>query len=340
MPKEPAIPSTIAEYLGRRVDAGEVIIPTHRNSAKIPICPFMGQECSKLKSDDPKHPICSLRTKDGIYIVCSDRLIPARAKTVTPEHKHILSKVSELVFPGSTTAEVLYRRQAGLKIGPRSNVYLDYVLVHQKSGRQHRPVILEVQGGGETSNTGTMTRLVTSWANNQARTNKELAQPLYEVKTKTGHKPKKVYVNGIPNNAWKRQLDQVLLKATIAESFGGAFALACGSVLFDYLLRRGLTGTDWFDQWAVVIVELKEVPSTAPGAVPFTTGRAIFMSYSDFVESIQSYSLPDNLTSPFYGKYTTLEDRIVVIDDDQDGSTKRNSVDSATEAVVGAAEGS
>jgi hypothetical protein len=104
--------------------------------------------------------------------------------------------------------------------GESRQIFLDYVLV----GQDHvtggwEGVLLEVQGGGETSSTGAISRHVEEWSVDQNRTNEQLRAPIRKVGI-------------IPNNAWKRQLEQVFRKAPLALAHGGKFALAMGEVLF------------------------------------------------------------------------------------------------------------
>lgn len=92
-----------------------------------------------------------------------------------------------------------------MAVGKGKRVVLDYVLdARPTSYTGQSKVILEIQGGGETSSTGGMTRHVTNWTNENSPTNSILRQNL----------PK---VGIIPNNAWKRQLEQIGRKYAVAK---------------------------------------------------------------------------------------------------------------------------
>ncbi|NOG39065.1 MAG: hypothetical protein HND43_06680 [Armatimonadetes bacterium] len=255
----------------------------------------MGGPCSKITGSKSYHPVCSVRTASGEFFpVCSDRLVPAKARVLTSEHLEILAQVASALFPGVDESSVGFRRQVGSQLGEKRQVYLDYVLSLNETpfiGRSR--VILEVQGGGETSNTGTISNHVTQWMDQPERTNEMLRQP-------------QNHVNIIPNNAWKRQLEQVFRKAPLARAFGGGFALVMGSVLYEYVRRSVKSGSTWYPDWDVALVELAEQPSSATKSVAVSAGRSVFMSYSDFVASVSENDDVDRLRNPFQGVYTTL----------------------------------
>ena len=214
----------IAEYLGNRTDVQTPnIIPSRLGGRPVPICPFSGGACIKLAHNPPLQPVCSVRVYDRNFdgrpfIVCSNRLIPAQAKTITSAHTAALGSIIETVFPGVNAGGVGYRRQTGVTLNP-GRLILDYVLqvdpsVGFTTGRDR--VILEVQGGGETSNTGTITRYVADWIASPRPTNAFLGAPLTTEYLRKHLGTAKVNVPGIiPNNAWKRQLEQILKKGGV-----------------------------------------------------------------------------------------------------------------------------
>lgn len=287
---------SIAEYLGQRVD---VIAPRIRPSmvgavgALVPTCPFSGGLCSKLDGRKPYPPVCSVRANGELFVVCSDRLVPAKARVLTASHLALLGDVTSLLMPGADEALVGFRRQVGVTLNRRM-VFLDYVIALNDpdySGR--RAVILEIQGGGETSNTGTISRHVQAWSADKGRTNAMLGEPLPRVGI-------------IPNNAWKRQLEQIFRKAPLAGKFGGAFGLVMGPKLFDYVHNAiGLEG-GWFPDWEIALIEIKERTSLEPGPVPVESGRAFFMKYSDFVSRVSSFEIPEDASNPLVGDFSTL----------------------------------
>lgn len=177
------MPLSVAEYLGQRTDI-EVydIIPSELGGDLIPTCPFSGLACRKLNANPPQHPVCSVRVHDKNergrpFIVCSDRLIPAKARGLSPSHIAALASVTQVVFPGANTGDIGYKRQTGISVGS-NRLVLDYVLQVRPSVNYSvgpTKVILEVQGGGETNATGSITRHVTDWASRDNSTNRFLA---------------------------------------------------------------------------------------------------------------------------------------------------------------------
>ena len=130
-----------------------------------------------------------------------------------------------------------YRRQVSLTVGKGKRVVLDYVLdARPTSNTGQSKVILEIQGGSETSSTGGMTKHVAKWAKESRPTNTMLRQNL----------PK---VGIIPNNAWKRQLEQIGRKYAVAKRFGGALALVMGEVFFDYVRNLFPPDCPYFPEW-------------------------------------------------------------------------------------------
>ena len=306
----------IAEYLGSRTDVETSrIIPSVRGGVPVPICPFSGSACIKLGHNPPLQPICSVRVYDRQYngtpfIVCSNRLIPAQAQTFITSHTDALASIAETVFPGVDAANVGLKRQVGISLKP-GRLILDYVLhVDPAVGFTAGPdrVIVEVQGGGETSNTGTITRYVDDWIAQRPRTNAFLAQKLDTGYLRSHLGVSKVNVPGIiPNNAWKRQLEQILKKAVLARDFGGAFALVCGEILHDYIMRSVPSNKEYFSAWQVALIGISEVPSAHPGAIPITqVSRAVYMTFSEFVMALENFTLPADLPDPFHGNYQTL----------------------------------
>ena len=300
MRKWERMPISVAEYLGQRTDVDTpTIIPSALNPTLVPTCPFMGKPCSKLGGKVWYHPICSVRENGVVFVVCPDRLIPARAQSLTPSHVAVLANVAQVLFPGVEVEHVGYRRQVGVSLGEanKNRVILDYVLRvsdHSSFDAGPRQVILEVQGGGETSNTGTITRHVAEWAAQSPRTNAHLRRPL------TG-------VGAIRNNAWKRQLEQMLRKAPLADRFSGAVALVMGEYLYKYVRGSVPVGGPFRSDWHIALLSVGEGTTRTPGAVPLdVVTDAVFMTFAEFVAAIQDYPLPATMRNPFAGIYRTL----------------------------------
>jgi hypothetical protein len=303
------MPLSIAEYLGYRTDVNSPnIIPSVLGGATVPTCPFSGSPCIKLKSSRPSHPICSVRFNDKVFIVCSNRLIPAQAQTISPSHTAALASIADTLFPGVNAKNIGFRRQIGV-----AGLYLDYVLTVNPSinfSQGPSRVILEIQGGGETSNTGTITRYTNDWINQDNPTNEFLSQEL-NAKFLKAYLNKSVGSPGIiPNNAWKRQLDQIIKKSVIAKEFSGGFALVMGELFYRYVQDKSIPAQQsYFSQWEVALIGVSEDTTNPPasGAIPIThVSDSTFMTYAEFMAALQGFSIPSTTSDPFAGEYTTL----------------------------------
>ena len=304
------MPLSIAEYLGQRTDIEtQNIIPTSLEGRPVPTCPFSGGACTKLDNTKPNHPVCSVRMNGEVFIVCSNRLIPAQATNVTSLHISSLNSIAQCIFPGVSARNVGYRRQLGV-----SGLFLDYVLRVKNPSSELKPnkVILEVQGGGETSSTGTITRVIEKWISQENPTNEFISKQLNAKNIREIFDGQKQNSPGIiPNNAWKRQLDQIVKKTPIAMHFGGGFAIVVGQLLYKYITSKSVKiRQSYFDEWEVAIIGVKEdeyLPK-APGPIPITVvSNSTFMLFSDFMAAIQDFDINDEMASPFNGEYTALD---------------------------------
>jgi hypothetical protein len=312
------MPLSVAEYLGQRTDNEAFdIIPSDFGGDITPTCPFSGVACRKLDSRKPQYPICSVRIQDGRpFIVCSDRLIPSKARALSPAHIAALGAVAQVVFPGVNAGDIGYKRQVSVTFAPKRRLVLDYVLqIAPTTNYEQGPkkVILEVQGGGETSSTGVITAHIANWSALQPPTNKFLARSLdatYIRELYPQTKGKSVSVPGIiPNNAWKRQLDQVLKKAVLTRHFSGGLALVMGEVLYDYVKSTLPVGREHFPGWEIALLGISETPSKDSESIRFNNvSKAVFMTYTEFVDALQIV-LPPNIANPFNGQFTTLRNR-------------------------------
>ena len=273
----------------------------------VPTCPFMGGPCSKLKGKKSYHPVCSVRTTNGqVFVVCQDRLIPAKTRLLTSFHITALASISQFLFPGINDDDIGYRKQVGVTIGvsKKNRVTLDYVLSIRDGvpfDAGPRQVILEVQGGGETSNTGTISRQVEEWMQQQPRSNAFLRRNVSNV-------------NPIPNNAWKRQLEQGLRKATLAAEFGGAVALVMGDYLYQYVRGSVGVGGPFKQDWQFALINIKEEALRGPGPIPLdVVSQVDFMTFAEFVMAIRKYPLPPDLRNPSYGRYASLTNKGFVV---------------------------
>lgn len=306
---------SVAEYLGGRTDVGfPIISPVSPRSCVE--CPFMDRPCDKVAKGNP--PVCSVRKKDGtIWIVCEHRLCSTRQKRKVPLSddvkkttdqtigllKHqvdILWKVAQTVYRGTfTLGDIGIRREATIPLPESDNNYhADYIMRNFAPGSKVDEILLEMQGGGETSSTGSITRHIEQWAKNPNRTNAELA--------------KVVSANPIETNAWRRQQEQFLVKGNVVNQTGGKIVFAVGELLFNYLQSR-FRNANLRDlknhNWTLCILCFVEDKSNAPtpGPIPLVIDeeKLLFTNYSTFVRFLTDQGGP--CTELFEGEFLLLD---------------------------------
>lgn len=201
---------SIAEYLGVRTDMGHEIIPVQLGKKNTPACPFMNWHCTKAYSGN--HPVCAVRNSDGeVWIVCSHRLCSTNARIggLTEHQKDILTSVAKTIYSDISSDDILYKQEAPITVSDTSVYHADYVMWRKSPNsspyKPDRAVVLEMQGGGETSNTGEITRHIDTWI--QSEETIDLA--------------KVVGANPLVTNAWRRQQEQFLVKGNVAMLTGG-----------------------------------------------------------------------------------------------------------------------
>jgi len=295
---------SVAEYLGQRTDFDDVVIaPVIPNSGAM--CPFMDRPCDKSNKSRPLHPVCSVRKTDGtMWIVCEHRLCSTRQKkdvpSPTPENPdktskieiglvnhqvEILRHVARTIYRGVfTDDEVVVRREVTIPL-EGSNYHADYIMRNLAAGAKIDEILLEMQGGGETSNTGSITRHIDEWTGNPNRTNLLLRQ--------------NVNAGTIETNAWRRQQEQFLVKGNVVSQTGGKIVFAVGTLLYDYLHNR-FQNAHLRDlrshNWTLCILAFKENDGAniAQGPIPLNvdTDRLLFTNYSTFVRFLTDQGGP------------------------------------------------
>ncbi|CAM4133031.1 Restriction endonuclease NotI [Yersinia frederiksenii] len=309
---------SIAEYLGQRTDVEEAIVPIVRGTQVQ--CPFMDRTCDKVSKNN--HPVCCVRKPDGtIWIVCEHRLCSTRQKktaivggrtrqvdNVLVEHqKDILRKVAKLIYqdPELQDSEIGVKREVNIPLPDSDNSYhADYVMRNFSGRGKADEVLLEMQGGGETSSTGAITRHIAAWAELEFPTNEILRQP--------------VAANTIETNAWRRQQEQFLVKGNVVDQTGGKIVFAVGSLLYDYLHRR-FRNANLRDlkahNWTLCILAFKEDSTQAPllGAIPLAidSTKILFTNYSTFVRFLTDQGAPR--PELFEGSFLRLDNSTVTI---------------------------
>ncbi len=286
----------VAEYLGQRTDVNN---PTIAPASRGDMCPFMDAPCKKLVPQQLQKPICSVRKGDGqLWIVCEHRLCATkktarRAGVRTPRpirlneyQKNRIMEIARLIYGGAIGEnDILLKREAPVPVGgDNSNYKADFVI---KRRNVVGGEVLEMQGGGETSNTGHITRHVTDWENMPNRTNEFLRETIAQAGT-------------IETNAWRRQQEQFLIKGNVAEKTGhGRIVFCVGSLLYDYLVSRilGAGLRDIRDHgWTLALIAFKEDTSRPPqaGAIPLVIDheKTLFTTYSSFVRALTDQGEP------------------------------------------------
>lgn len=299
---------SVAEYYGQRTD---VDVPTIQPIAGGGICPFSsGNTCKKLKSGNL--PVCSVRKPDGtMWIVCSDRLCNKKKDLPLCQHQQeILLDIARHLFgPGVTPDQVCVKREERLNVVEGTKYNADYI-ISLDSGRSDYSgpdrMVLEMQGGGETSNTGRITDLLRIWETNPNRTNALL-------RTETE-------ASTLETNAWRRQQEQFIVKGNIAmktwKGYGIAFCV--GTVLYDYLMNK-LASANLPDlrnyNWTLAIIAIKEDDSNpaVAGPIPIMVdeSRMLFTNYQTFVQALINQGEPS--LDAFRGEFINLNNQQVNI---------------------------
>lgn len=300
------MPVVVAEYLGVRTDKDHVIDPVivskkEDNAKPMLQCPFKNSHCEKARRGDK--PVCSVRdvATNELWIVCPSRLCATMKgsknnKVDLCEHqKMVLHDVAKEIYGDDILRnEVLVDREVPIPITDTSDYSADYIMWRRNPkftsvGGQDRPVVLEMQGGGETTATGDLTKHITEWEKGNA----ELTQPV--IKT-----------SPLVTNAWRRQQEQFLVKGNTAMLTGGRIAFCIGTMIYDYLMPR-LTSTTIFpnlknSNWSLALIAIKEDtsetaterPSCAPKSIPLVidSEKTLFTNYSFFVQAITNQGTP------------------------------------------------
>lgn len=275
---------SIAEYLGQRVDGPDVIYPVD-GPAK---CPFMEANCTKISGKNK--PICSVRKPNGdVWIVCKHRLCATLKNVPLNFHqKKVLLAVAKTIWGEDIEAkDIKVRREVRMPVTDKSKYNADYIMVNTAPKKYNCPtrVVLEMQGGGETSNTGHITKVVKLWEENPLRNNKDLSANVPKAGT-------------IETNAWRRQQEQFIIKGNIASQTGGGIVFCVGQPLYDYLHKRvkdkGLNDLRAHN-WSLCIIGFKErAPIAEQKSIDFEIdpNRILFTNYVTFVQTLINQGKP------------------------------------------------
>jgi hypothetical protein len=304
---------SVAEYLGIDIRSGKSIPPALGGVGSNVPCPFRTGNCDKIAKGNK--PICSVRDgSDVLWIVCPHRLCASSPKDapLNSYQVDVLQSIGRTIWDIEIDkSDLAVRREAPVRTTGRSNSYADFVMVptpklkSRMKDDEFRPVVLEMQGGGETSNTGALTELVEKW---------ELEPDSDTNITTLSQVVKKV--GTIEANAWRRQQEQFLYKGNVAVNSSGRLVFAVGSKLFDYLLKN-LANTNIQDlrgaNWTLALIGISEdsensVDSFGTGdSIPLKidSARLLFTSYSKFVNALINQGGSDDQL--FKGNFSQLD---------------------------------
>lgn len=292
---------SVAEYLGQRTDVDNPVIHPILTSAP---CPFSsGNTC--MKTGRGKNPVCSVRKEDGTFwIVCENRLCTTKKDLpLCPHQQRILLDIARHIFDPSVTMDRVHvKREERLCVSDSTKYKADYIMTLD-NGLSSFPgpdrIIVEMQGGGETSGTEKLTEIVNRWKAGPHFVNADLRE-LSGAST-------------LETNAWRRQQEQFIVKGNIAmqtwKGFGMAFCV--GTLLYDYLAGK-IDFTTLPDlrthNWTLAIIGIKEDTSSppTPGPVPLVVdeSRLIYTNYQTFVHALINQGLPS--PDAFRGDFVTL----------------------------------
>ena len=284
----------VAEYLGQRTDVAEPVILSAIAGA---MCPFMSGACSKVTQGNK--PICSVRGADGIiWIACRNRLCATSKGVLSAYQANVLFGVAKVIFGHNIAmADVGIRREVSMPLGAGKSYHADFVMVRRDAGGAHGQsrVVLEMQGGGETSNTGRLTRRISEWEAAETRTNLMLDHH-------------EAGVGLIVTNAWRRQQEQFLVKGNIATQTGGGMVFCVGTLLYDHLLAK-LHNVHMQDlaqhNWTLALVEFKEDNDVHHSPISFSVDRTLFTNYATFVQGLTNQGAPQG--NLFSGNFESLD---------------------------------
>lgn len=299
-----ALGVSVAEYFGHRTDVEELITPVYGDRHN---CPFMNHICIKLAKG--KKPVCSIRKKSKLlWIVCPHRLCSTLKQILISNYQiSMLKSVADIIYNDNLPlSDILIKRDQKVQISPKRSYQADFIMARKVGGKLHQiQAIVEMQGGGETSHTGKISKQVEEWETNPDRNNIILASLIKESGT-------------IETNAWRRQQEQFIVKGNVAVQTGGRMVFCIGVPLYDYLMakinKQALQDLRNFN-WSLALIAISEdtAKSPHPGPIPLKidTERMLFTNYHNFVNELTHQGGPDpNL---FKGTFLGLDGSSITI---------------------------
>lgn len=257
-------------------------------------------------------PICSVRKPDGtLWINCSDRLCATKKDLPLSDYQsNILLQVGRHIFsPDVSLDQICVKREEKLSVIEGTDYNADYIIT-TRDGRSSYSgpdrLILEMQGGGETSNTGDLTSHVKSWSRMHTPANAFLRQ-------NTG-------ASTLETNAWRRQQEQFIVKGNIAmktwKGYGIAFCV--GTLLYDYMMEK-LASANLPNlrqhNWTLALIAFKEDSDATvqAGPIPLIVDetRLLYTNYQTFVQALINQGEPS--PGAFRGTFRTLQNEEIHI---------------------------
>ena len=298
----------VAEYLGHNAEVpGATIAPVGDTQ----LCPFTnGDPCKKL-ANDRKPPVCSVRkTARGhagtLWITCSKRLCASQHNiSLSAYQSDMLFAIAKILFgSGVSKRDVLIKSEEQIafleaEAKPyRADFTMQLKPPAESSIKGKSKFIVEMQGGGETSNTGKLTAQIEKWFDAPSRTNADLTEPVKDVGT-------------LETNAWRRQQEQLLVKGSSAKATGECgMALCVGEALFDYIIKKiGKTRLYSFSNnppqvaWSLAIIPIIEARDTDSEGISVGDSlalkpdreKALYMDYDNFVNLLVAQGGDSNM---------------------------------------------
>jgi len=274
-------------------------------------CPFRSTPCIKLKKGQA--PVCSVRSPrdDSMWIVCEHRLCSSTPKdaALTEYQIEILHMIADTIAPNwrkysrvAVQREGTVRRRPGQNSSDDSSADYFMVFLEKDSDEMHprfKPVILEMQGGGETSNTKAMSDHVKRWEKDSSLA---LSDPMP--------------ISSIETNAWRRQQEQFLIKGSVATRSNGKLVFVVGGRLFDKLMSNLTsipTAIEVDGGWTLAVLGVVEsttgVTTGTSTPIGIDPARILFTDYGAFARSLTDQGQYD--PELFIGNYVTFEGKSV-----------------------------
>lgn len=290
---------SVAEYLGINTfqDITQIRpIKDVKNVKPEKQCPFKFGHCDKLTKGN--QPVCSVRKQDGTYWIACEHRLCATVKSqrdltkntvvsnapLVGYQKNILQQIAKEIYGEEVNLEQIgIRREEPVPVEGGNTYKADFVMV-DLSNKAGINFILEMQGGGETTNTGKITSHIEKWAALESPSNAFLRKQIPGAGT-------------LETNAWRRQQEQFLVKGNVVTQTGGRIVFVVGSLIFDYIYER-ISRANLRDLkglgWTLALITIKDKPSSNHEKIELEIDheRVIYTNYNTFVRTLTDQGAP------------------------------------------------